>query len=340
MRRGLAGCLIACCALAAAAQDGALRPRVERMLRAGQLDLALSTLEDHVHRGGRLEPDLRALRVRLQSEGDHFDRLANELTSGRPKDDPATQAMLFEMAREQFARGQYVGALERIRALPPDAAERLPQLPIFSAMAAQAVGELRAARQELEAISSRHPEYAMSRILLADLLLRLREAPLALEQAEAAWKADAEGVGAQALYLQGAALTQLGRHDEARKTHEELSRRFPHSAEAARAPEAPAAVSQAAGEVEIPESPSPERRVHFALQLGAFRDRSLALRLGERLRGQVEELHIEHDMSANPPWYRVVAGSFATRAAAEAELKKLRQRDIESILLAPGQSGP
>ena len=330
--------LLGCLAAAAGAEE--LRSRIERLLREGEADLALAMIEDHVNRGGRLEGDLRDLRVRLQSDGERFDRLADELNSQRQSDDPAAQRLEFEVALEQFARGQYVGALERLRSLPPDAAERLPELPLYTAMAAQAVGEMRTARHGLAALPTRHPAYAMSRILLADLLLRLREAPLALEQAKLAWKADEATVGAQSLYLQAAALSQLGRHDEARETHAELSARFPRSAEAARSPEAPAPSPQVVAEVEIPESGSPERRTEYALQLGAFRDRALALRLAERLRGQVKSLHIEHDLAASPPWYRVVVGSFATRAEAETELKALRQRDIESILLSPGQSAP
>lgn len=337
MRRLLLGLLCSLGASALLAQE--LMPRVRQLLAEGKPDLALAELERHDQQLQRLDPAERFLAARLSTNGEHFDRLAGELANGMDPEQELTQRILFERAREQFARGQYLAALEVLRGMPLSAQTRLPEFLIFRAMAAQAVGEQRAARQDLESVPRQDDSYAMARMLLADLLLRSREARGALDAAEAALDADDDLLAPQALFLKAQALEQLARPEDARDIKREILRRYPRSAEAAglRGSTATAAPAEVR---EIAEEALPERREQFSLQLGAFRDRALALRQAERLRDRLEDLRIEYDLESSPAWYRVVVGRFPSRSAAEEMQRKLAGEGIESALLIPGRRAP
>ena len=317
-----------------------LRARVARLLGEGHPDLALAILEDEEGRGRALGDDMGWLRARLVPDGDRFDRLAAQLSGGRPADDPFAQEVLLARAREQFARGRYLSALENLRALPADAIRRWPEIVLFRAMAAQAVGEVRGARLDLEAITEDAPTFAQAQALLADLRLRAREPEAALRHASRALDEGGEFVGAQALYVRAVAYGQLGRDEDAEDARRDLLRRFPRSVEATWLRQEAATEPLPVRGAELAEAEAPPRRDEFALQLGAFHDRSLALRHAHRLRDSVEDLRIERDVQTSPPWYRVVGGHYRSRSEADRAQAKLRESGIDSVVLSPGQSGP
>lgn len=331
----LSAFLVAGLAVFAVAED--LGPRVDKLLREGRYDLALAILEDNQQRGVELTERLAWTRARLVPDADRFDRLASQLAGGRSVEDTLVQSIVVERARQQFARGQYLTCLENLRSLPPDAASRHVDLVLFRAMAAQAVGEAGPATRDLESLSSDHPHHAIARALLADLALRAGQARRALDLASTAVASDAS-VGAQAHYVAWQAHRQLGDEEGVARAREALVRDYPRSVEAAWVRESRTApLTRATDPDVVPEVEAPARRIEFALQLGAFRDRSLALRLASEREGVLPELRVERDEGDRPGWYRVVGGRYATRGQADAALARLRATGLDAVVLAPGR---
>jgi cell division septation protein DedD len=318
-----------------------LAARVRRLHGATEYGLARALIEDEENRGARLTEELRWLKALLGTDADRFDRQAAQLMGGKSAEDSLAQAIVLARSQEQFAQGQYLSALENLRALPPGASVRFPTIPVFRAMAAQAVGEIRAARQELEALPRRHPEYASAQVLLSDLSLRARDGRAALDHADNALDRKDRRWKPQALHAKAEALDLLGQSDDADDLRQELRREYPKSVEASIRRSTARATTAAAqpDESAVAEEEAPPRRSDFALQLGAFHDRSLALRRAQQLLGTIEELRVERDHSSSPSWYRVVGGRYPTRSRVEGSQRELEKAGIESVVLGPGSGG-
>lgn len=318
-----------------------LAARVRTLFNATEYELAQGVIEDQENRGGRLSEELRWWRALLSTDADRFDREASQLMSGKSAQDSLAQAVVLGRAREQFAQGQYLSALENLRALPPTASTRFPEIPLFRAMAAQAVGEVRTARQELESIPRGNPEYSAAQLLLSDLSLRARDGKTALDHAERASDGRDERYRAQALHAQAAAHDLLGDDDAGDELRRRLRREHPNTVEASieKAPSVTAVQTEAQPDASVSEEEAPPRRSDFALQLGAFHDRSLALRRAEQLVGKIDELRVERDLSASPSWYRVIGGRYPSRSRAESQQRQLREDGIDAVILGPGGGG-
>jgi tetratricopeptide (TPR) repeat protein len=316
-----------------------LLERVQRLRAETHYDLAEELLEDHLDRGAPLSPELEWVRAQLSKDPDRFDRLAAELTSGRSAEDPRTQEIVLARAREYFARGRYLSAVELLQALPAGDSEVLAEAALFHGMAAAAAGSAREARERFLLVPPGSSRHAMAQTLLANLSLRTGEPQSALQYAESALASGNRDIAAQALYARARALEEQGESERAERTYEEILRNHGHCAEAAWIREARLqAARQAATEITgVPEEEAPVSRRGFALQLGAFHDRSLALRLAGALENEVEALRIERDATTSPPWYRVVGGRFTTRTAAESERSRLAGKGWDCVILAPGR---
>ena len=316
-----------------------LLERVQRLRREAHYDLAESLLEDHLERGAPMSSELAWTRAQLTRDPDRFDRLAAELTGGQSVEDPRTQEIVVARAREYFARGRYLSAIELLQVLPSGSSPVQVEAALFRGMASAAAGSAREAREQFLLIPVESSEYAMAQTLLAQLSLRTGKLQLALQFAESALATGDGDVAPQALYARAQALEQQGEAERAGRTFEEILRSHPRSAEAAWVREArlQAVREGPSDRAGIPEEEMPEPRRGFALQLGAFHDRSLALRLAGALQGQVENLRIERDVNSSPPWYRVVAGRFTTRTSAASERSRLAEKGWDSVILAPGQ---
>ncbi len=208
-------------------------------------------------------------------------------------------------------------------------------------MAEAAAGNARKARERLLLVEARSPSYPMAQVLLADLGLRSGDVKGALRYAEAALATGDKDVAPQALYARAVALSQSGDGQRAAETRSEILRRYPRTAEASWVrDEGIKAVrdSSSTQETKVSEVEAPVRRTSFSLQMGAFHDRSLALKLALTLESQVDELRIERSVESSPPWYRVIVGRFATRSAAESVQDKLKSQGWQAVILPPGQS--
>jgi tetratricopeptide (TPR) repeat protein len=328
-------------AVSAAADD--LRTSIARLVRDTRYDVALADLDALQESQGPLPPDLAWQRARLLTDPDRFLESALAVRAAGDPADTLAQAITFEVAREQFARGQYTAALEALSTLPPAALRARPRALLFQGMAAATLGQLQVAHGALELVPLDCAAYGPAQVQLAGLSLRAGRHDEALGHADAALREQRRRVGPQAMYARVTALRELGRQDTAAETARELVREFGKSSEAAWVREAGLADSGQSTEdwaPAVPEVAAAPRRVDFSLQFGAFHDRALALRLALRLQKQTPDLRIERDDAATPPWYRVVGGRYPTRAAAEQAQTRARAAGFPAVVVSPGQAAP
>ena len=328
----LAAGLVVVSALWAGAQDD-LGDRLRRLIAAGEYDLARDLADDREAQGPALDDDERWLRAQLETDPDRFDRLALELSEAGTLD---TRAVTLSRAKEQFARGRYQTAAELLRPLTgPGEPQQDGDVLLWLGMAEQAAGQPGAATRALSAIRESMGQYGMARALLADLALRAGRLEEAREEAETALEATSQA-GALALSVLERAARQGGDDEAAAGWAERLRNEFPDSAEAGWSQPAGATTTDAP---EAPTQDVTEGREGFALQFGAFRDRSLALRLSERVDGAIDDVRVELDRSDGEPMYRVVGGRFLTRAQAEARQRALQGDGWQVLVLTPARGG-
>jgi len=313
-----------------------LTSRLRDLLSKGEYELAADMLADRQRRGEDITSEALWLGAQLETDPDRFDRLALELASdgGAAID---ARAITLARAREQFARGRYQTAAELLRPLTaPGEPQQDGQVLLWLGMSEQAAGQPGAATRVLRAIQESMPTYGMARALLADLAFRAGRTEEADDEARRALEADPD-VGALALSVLERSARQRGEEDAAAEFAQRLRAEYPNSAEAgwARGDDAP---TRSAGST-IPTQDVTDGREGFALQFGAFRDRSLALRLAEQLEKTVDAVRIEIDRGDGDALYRVVGGRFLTRAQAESKQRRFQGEGWQVLVLAPSRGG-
>jgi tetratricopeptide (TPR) repeat protein len=274
-------------------------------------------------------------RARLTQDPDQFQELALAVVQ-----DAATPAELgrdvtLARAREHFAAGRYQSAEGLLKPLAEGRDPLDPAARLWWGMSLQASGEARAAAQAFESIPERADEFAVAQALLADLNLRAQRPKRAREHAENSLAAD-RTAGAIALGVLEQLARAEGDADRSGQIAGRLADDYPRSVELTWARSAiPETVSDDSGDDVVQAVEDDGSRRSFALQYGAFRDRALALRRIRQLEGEVADLRLEVDREQSPPLYRVVGGSFGTRAQAERARDRLASRGIEAFILAP-----
>ena len=314
------------------AQDS-LVDRLESLWRTGRYAEARD-LAGTATPGG---PRIAWWQARLAPDPTRFQELALAVVQdGSAPADLRRQATLAR-AREHFAAGRYQSAEGLLRPLAESRDPLDPEALLWRGMSLGASGEARAATRSFEAIPKSAPEYAVAQALLADLNLRAQRPRRAREHAEAALEAD-PAVGAMALGVLEQLARAEGDADRSRDLTTRLARDYPRSVELTWARAAAGGAAEEAPEEEavVAEEVTGPRRT-FALQYGAFHDRALALRRMRQLQAEISELRLEVDREQTPALYRVVAGSFGTRAQAERARDALLARGVEAFVLAPGR---
>lgn len=310
--------------------------RMVELTKVGRYQLAADLFDDWETRGVALGDSTRWLRVKLETDPDRFDRQALDLAT--ETSDPALTARItLARAREQFARGRYQTAAELLRPYTgPGADPGNGSVLLWLGMAEQAAGQPGAAVRSFRAIEPEMPVYATARALLADLALRAGRTEEAIEEAERSLDHD-PSAGNLALSVLERARRERGETEQADEFARRLRDEYPESAEASWVTrDAPTA------DDDLPAGLThdfDEGREGFALQFGAFRDRALALRLAERLEGEVEDLRIELERRDEAPLYRVVGGRYLTRAQAERAQRTLRDEGWTTLVLSPTRGG-
>jgi cell division protein FtsN len=305
--------------------------RVADLFRETRYEQAADLLDSSAAQG----PQANWWRARLATDPARFQELALGVAQDGAIGQQLARDVTVARAREHFAAGRYQSAEGLLRPLaesrePVDAAARL-----WWGMSLQASGEARAATRALESVPEKAAEYAFAQALLADLNLRAQRPRRAREHAEASLSAGKEA-GAIALGVLEQLARAEGDPDRSAAVRGRLADDYPRSVELTWARAAIPAVDVTGADADVVqavEADGPRRS--FALQYGAFRDRALALRRIRQLEDAVSDLRLEVDREESPPLYRVVGGSFGTRAQAERARDHLATRGIDAFILAP-----
>jgi tetratricopeptide (TPR) repeat protein len=312
-----------------------LSDRLNDLMDKGHYGLAQDILEDRLTRGEALDHETRWLRASLETNPDEFDRQLHELLQATSSGDPRAPGWTTARAVEHFAQGRYQTAADLLSAQDESSLLGEAQAPLYLGMALQALGQSTEAELAFARIPEDHPAHTAAITLRSELALRAGNWRGARQLAMSV--SDDEDYGAQARLVLAQVARAEGAESEAADWIQRIRRDFPRAVEGSwgRAPEN-VSTPTPTGFHEI-DAPDPRRG--YALQLGAFRDRSLALRfsrdLVRRFGGRLENLRVEVDRSESPPWYRVVAGSYVTRPQAQRAARDLGEENLAAIVLGP-----
>ncbi len=329
----LLGSVVLATAGALVTRAGDLTEQIERLMRGGHYDLAREIYEDRVARGEALDQEARWLGAQLSADPEEFDRRVHDLLQRGGTEDPRRRTWITARAIEHFAQGRYQTAVDLLQGVDEAQLFDDPRAPLFLGMALQALGQNREADLVFARVSELHPAHAAAVVLRAELAARKGDTRSARGLAGAV--ADDPDYGAQARLILAQVALAEGRKDEASDWMQRIRRDFPEAVEGSWTVTADQPPPERVEGFEQRDAPDPRR--DYALQLGAFRDRSLALRYARRLMGRVEGLRIEVDRRESPPWYRVVCGSFVTRVQAQREAARLAEEQISALVLGPGR---
>jgi tetratricopeptide (TPR) repeat protein len=313
-----------------------LAGRVRNLIAGGRYDLAREILDDWTARGESLDADERWLRAELETDPDEFDRRLHELLREVKPADPRYAEWSTARAIEHFAQGRYQTAADLLSARSETSLLADPQAALFLGMAQQALGQVNEAEATYARIPSDHPAHAAALALRADLAARSGRWRAASDLARKV--VDDPDYGAQARLILAQAARVEGQDAEARDWLTRLRRDFPQAVESSWGQATPTPTER-----ELPtgfrEVDAPDPRRDYALQLGAFQDRSLALRFVQELLATpglgLEKLRVEVDRTESPPWYRVVAGNYITRSQAQRAADELTQKNRPTLILGP-----
>jgi len=234
-----------------------------------------------------LLPDIREARRLLLEASHHGDE-----TTRRRAD--------LELARLDFARGSYRTTLTRLEAWKAD-----PEAAFLMAQASAALGEHSRTVEILAGLPSRAGTQA-----LLGWSLRSTDPKRALGALESVSRSTHAAERPAALLWKSECEVALGQPAQAQASAQEILARYPD------APEADVArtMLRAAG----PEALRPAAPTGVMLQVGAFEERSYALRLQETLADALRPVGVTVVDDPAGDLHKVHVGPFADRAAAEA----------------------
>ncbi len=257
-----------------------------------------------------------------------------------------------EIAEIQAGRGNHREVVDVLAPLIGGESTDLPgAVHLRAALSLRARGQLQQAREMLASIRPGDPEFVLARYYLGDIGLEQNDATLALRYFKAAAKATDDG-GVSRL---GAGLWRAHRATGQTQAADDLADKL-----MARDPGSLALLEiRRLIQVETDErrarttddpvdevvTPVIDTTGRYALQLGAFSDRGLALEFVKRYRKQLPDLRIDKMRDQRGQFlYKVRTGDYVNPALARNEARKLaRQLDIDVIMTdltgTGGQSG-
>ena len=220
-------------------------------------------------------------------------------------------------------------------------------------LALRALGQLQQAREMLASIRPNDPQFVLARFYLGDIALEQNDPPLAQRYFEAAAKAGTAGDRDRLAAGRWRAYMADGDEDKAENLYADLSGRDPGAlplleirrlrqveADEHRARQAGTADDTESGSMSGSMSESAlDRPVdltgRYALQLGAFSDRGLALEFQRRYSSQLPDLRIDKTRDARGQFlYKVRTGSYVNPALARTDAAQLARRLGIDVIVA------
>lgn len=250
--------------------------------------------------------------------------------------------MALECADIEFGLGRYQSSFKM---LAPFLNEDLGELPgavyLRAGLSLRALGNLQKAREMLASTKPQDPAFLLARYYLGDIALEQNDAGLALRYFEAASGGRGAPPHPRVAGGQWRALLAESRDQESRDLEQALGRDHPGSLSMLEIQRLRRERQEELAAMSLPESsdqggiePKPSRG-RYALQLGAFSDRSLALDFLRRHQGQLSDLRIDEVRDERGQFlYKVRTGSFVNPALARTEARNLADQLNMDVIVA------
>jgi len=250
--------------------------------------------------------------------------------------------MGLEAADIEFGLGNYQASLQELAPLLEHDAGNLPgDVYLRAGLAIRALGNLQKAREMLASVKPQDQAFKLARFYLGDIALQQRDAGLALRYFESATGGTEAVPDPRVAGGQWRALRTEGREQEAGQLERDLGQKSQGSLAMLEIQrlrreqlEELAAMIPVEGPVDTVGQKEPARG-RYALQLGAFSDRSLALEFLTRYRPQLPDLRIDEVRDDRGQFlYKVRTGSFVNPALARTEARRLADELGMDVIVA------
>lgn len=287
----------------------------------------------------------RIWRQRLQTDPER----AYELALDQVRDRELAPALRVQAALD--------GAAIEVAGRRPDAAwlllqplleldpENLPgEIYLLAGQTLRLAGDRQRAREMLASVRPEDPAFAAAREMLGRIGLETGDSELALRYFESAQRQVGGSTRPDLLAGRWQALRLLGRDVEAREAAAQLVRDHPASLAAMevtdqrREEEDELAALADTLDTSAPARLEASTTDRYAVQLAAFRDRSLALQFVARWQPEIPDLRVVSQRDElDQPLYKVHTGSFVSRTLARTEVQRIeREHGITGFVAESG----
>lgn len=258
--------------------------------------------------------------------------------------------MVLETANIEFGLGNYQSSLKALSPLISGEESNLPgNIYLRAGLCLRALGNLQKAREMLASVKPGDQAFVMARYYLGDIALQQNDAELALRYFESSLSEGGPGQVGRIAGGKWRAFRTEGRDQEASDLEQVLARSHPGSLghleiqRLMREQEEELAVNSMDNDVPTGNSSSQnqDNRGRYALQLGAYSDRGLALEFIRRHQGQLPDLRIDEVRDDRGQFlYKVRSGSFVNPVLARTEARRLADRlDLDVIVADLSDAG-
>ena len=261
--------------------------------------------------------------------------------------DPVRIRMGLEIADIEFGLGHYQASLQALAPFLEQDQGNLPgELYLRAALSIRALGNLQKAREMLASVKPQDQAFLLARFYLGDIALQQKDAALALRYFDSATGGGGSDPHPRIAGGQWRALRAEGREQEAVDLERALARENMGSLAMLEIQrmrreqqEELAAMTPAEGSTQAERQAEPVRG-RYALQLGAFSDRGLALEFLRRYRRQLPDLRIDEVRDARGQFlYKLRTGSFVNPALARHEAERLKN-ELDMDVIVADLTGP
>jgi TolA-binding protein len=242
---------------------------------------------------------------------------------------PAGRQAALELGKQEYALGRPESALALLAGLPEEAFEGEPkaQLLYWRAQSRLVLKGLQKAQDDFESFVKSFPEHPLAdsaRLAVADCDAGLKNDEAALKGYQEL-SVPPSSVAPRALHQAALLQARSGKAEEARALWQKLAQAYPDSMEAARAreqlkalpPPLPAPTAQ----------PSPAAAQAYSIQVGAFSNRTAALKLFKTLKKRRYPVRLEKRVLKDKLYHLVQVGRYKSEALAKKAALRIQARE-------------
>jgi len=280
-------------------------------------------------------------KIRLTTEPEKALLMLREGLTDKRIPDAVRIRMSLESADIEFGMGRYKSSLQVLSPLLETDQGGLPgDVYLRAGLSLRALGNLQRSREMLASIKPQDPAFLLARYYLGDIALEQKDAVLALRYFESAAGGSGSSIHPRVAGGQWRAYLDENRDQDAAELEQALGRDHPGSLAMLEIQRLRRKQAEDLAAMVLPDTigtsvnRNDQPRGRYALQLGAFSDRGLALDFIRRYRNQLPDLRIDEVRDHRGQFlYKVRSGSFVNPALARTEAKRVaRQLDMEVIV--------